>query len=58
MIEILDDVLTAFILIPHCKSVHLSDQAFSNKAFRLLVLLVTFVSITRRETNDGDGSLK
>lgn len=31
--------------IPHCKSVHRSDQAFNNKAFRLLVLLVTLLSM-------------
>lgn len=33
------------MFIPHCKSFHRSLQALNNRAFRLLVLLVTLVSI-------------
>lgn len=36
---------TVLILIPHCRSLQRSLHALSKRAFRLLVLLVTLVSI-------------
>lgn len=42
--------LTVLILIPHCKSVQRSRQARNKRAFKLLVLLVTLVSIGNIKT--------
>lgn len=39
-------LLTVLMLIPHCKSLQRSLHALNKRAFKLLVLLVTLVSIT------------